>query len=334
MKKMYLVVFLASLLTACGTDTSSGNRANPVDPNNSHANNDVTYSVTNNPDSANPQPVTSEIQSPARLSLNITDAPLDDVARVVVTFVSVTLINEAIPQAQTFTFNTPRQVDLLALQGLQFETLLSEIEVEAGNYQEMRLVVDDTNMNSFVETDNGSVYPLKIPSGSSSGLKIKSAFSFAEDSGHAYTLDFDLNKSVVIAGASGKYELKPVLRLVENSQVGHIRGTVDSALLTSADCSDADIDTFNAVYIYQGFDITPADIFTQPNAANQPITTTLIQLDNQSGDYMFEAAYLPAGEYTLAFTCNANLDNPDTDDEVLFFNTQNVTVQINNILFL
>jgi hypothetical protein len=334
MKKLYLSVLFVTLLSSCGTDTSSKAVSNGANPNNAQVANDVTYTITKAPGSSNPQSGDITLTEPARLTLNITDAPLDDVVKVVVTFLSVELVSKDNLLSHTFTFNTPKPVDLLALQGLQFETLLSEVELAAGDYKEMRLVIDDTNMSSYVETSDGSVYPLKIPGGSSSGLKIKSKISFVEKQTSAYTLDFDLNKSVVMAGASGKYNLKPVLRLVKNSEVGHIRGVVDAALLTSTDCSDNDVDTYNAVYLYQGFDITPEDINTNSVSGNQPVTTTLIKFDKVTGEYMFEAAYLPAGEYTLAFTCSADLDMPEKDDNVPFFETKNVTVQINDIMFL
>lgn len=334
MKKLYLSVLFVTLFSACGTDTHSGSKSNAEIPNITHTTNDVIYTVTTDPNSTDPQPGDNKLTQPARLTLNITDAPLDDVAKVVVTFLSVALISKDGLQAQTFTFNIPKSIDLLALQGIKFERLLSEIELATGEYQEMRLVIDDTNMLSYVEKKDGSVFPLKVPSGSSSGLKIKSELNLLENRNYTYTIDFDLSKSVVMAGASGKYDLKPVLRLVENSVVGNIRGVVDAALLTSIDCSDSDVDTYNAVYVYEGFDATPVDINTHSSADDQPLTSALIQLDNQSGEYIYEAAYLPAGEYTLAFTCNSNLDLPETDDSVLFFNVQNVTVQLNDILYL
>ena len=51
--------------------------------------------------------------------------------------------------------------------------------------------------------------------------------------------------------------------------------------------------------------------------------------------YLYEAAFLPNGDYTVAFTCNANLDDPEMEGEKLrFFGTRNATVKVNNIVFL
>jgi hypothetical protein len=43
------------------------------------------------------------------------------------------------------------------------------------------------------------------------------------------TADFDVRKSIVKAGASGKYILKPTIRLVVDNQAGCIKGDVTNA---------------------------------------------------------------------------------------------------------
>ena len=51
--------------------------------------------------------------------------------------------------------------------------------------------------------------------------------------------------------------------------------------------------------------------------------------------YLYEAGFLPDGDYTVAFTCNANLEDPETDgDNLRFFGSRNATVKVNNIVFL
>lgn len=335
MNKLLVIILLplVFVLPACGTDTSSGSKTDASTAGNG-AGNDVSLLVTNDPDSSNPQPGDATFQQAARVSLSLTDAPLDNVVKVVVSFLSVEFIRESPAKSYMYTFNTPLSIDLLNLQGVATEPLLSDMEIEAGSYREIRLLVDDSNMNSYIELDDGSVYELKIPSGSSSGLKLKGDFIFAADQVTAYTVDFDVRKSVVMAGSSGGYLLKPVLRLVQNDEVGHIRGSVDSELLTADDCSDTDVDTYNAVYVFEGFDITPTDINVISNEDHAPVTTALVKYDNNSGNYIYEAAYLPAGDYTISFTCNSDKEDPEKDDDLLFFNTQNVSVEINNILFL
>ena len=68
-----------------------------------------------------------------------------------------------------------------------------------------------------------------------------------------FTIDFDLRKSVIAPpGQAPNYLLKPVLRMVDNLQVGAIAGTVDAALVT-ADCSPQ-------VYIFTGAGVVPDDL--------------------------------------------------------------------------
>ncbi|MBW3567908.1 MAG: DUF4382 domain-containing protein, partial [Proteobacteria bacterium] len=50
------------------------------------------------------------------MSLGVTDAPVDSATRVVVEFTGVSA-KRAGGQATVFDFDTPRQIDLLALQG-------------------------------------------------------------------------------------------------------------------------------------------------------------------------------------------------------------------------
>ncbi len=68
--------------------------------------------------------------------------------------------------------------------------------------------------------------PLFVPSGAQSGYKGKGEFDITADAKIAVTADFDVHKSIVVAGKSGKYLLKPVIRLVVTELSGTINGTV------------------------------------------------------------------------------------------------------------
>ncbi|MGH8400235.1 MAG: hypothetical protein ACRESU_03960, partial [Gammaproteobacteria bacterium] len=80
------------------------------------------------------------------------------------------------------------------------------------------------------------------------------------------------------------------------------------------------------VYVYQG-DVTPTDV--QINAVTgtvQPFSSVLVGFNISTGKYNFTAAYLPPGEYTLAFTCQANLDQPETADAIAFTSVTHASV--------
>jgi len=262
------------------------------------------------------------------LSLNITDAPIDTANSVVVQFSAVQIRGTEASQNIDFNFDTPKSIDLLLLQGSESESLFTNETVPAGTYDEVRLIVDaeDGTQDSFIVlTEGGQQHDLSVPSGSQSGLKIKGSFVVPANGSASFTADFDVRKSIVKSGNpdNPKYHLKPVIRIVDNAEVGHIQGTVDTALLTDPGCSDADADTYNAVYVFEGSAITPDDI---DGDTIEPVVASLLKYDSLSDTYSYEAGFLLAGEYTLSFTCNSDLEDIQTNDDLKFQGTQSATV--------
>lgn len=315
-------------LVACGTDTSSGEQSSTSSSSATSglgtSSNDVT--MTNS----------SGVSTQARpgFSLRITDAPVDDLVKVVLTFIAVELLTDNGTESVKFAYKNPQTIDLLQLRGVKTASLLDKVSLPAGEYKEIRLMVDDAAMANFVELSSGGVQELKIPGGSSTGLKLKADVSVSSSRDSAFTIDFDLRQSLVMAGASGKYLLKPVTRIINDSNMGHLSGTVDQSLLLATSCSDSNVDTFNGVYIYSGHDIIPGDINQSSTRSNVPIATSNVSYDAQSDSYFYEAAFLPAGNYTIALTCNTDVDDLEVDDDLKFFNVKNVVVLVNNTIFL
>lgn len=284
------------------------------------------------------------------LSLNVTDAPIGNVTSVFVEFTGVTLKPASGPAIEFMFEDNPdtpdvdegsKIIDLLALQGMASQPLLEDVEVPAGQYNQIRLHVNavENEIDSYVVLDDGGgEEELRVPSGSQTGLKLNTPFTVAAGTSDVavgdestYTIDFDLAKSVINPGGLDGYLLKPVLRLVQNIETGSVAGTVDAALVNDAGCSDADPETGNAVYVYEGADATVDDI----GSANEPLTTAMVKLNDGTGDYEYEIGYLNEGEYTIAFTCEADLDfaaddvdDPDqlADDVIAFSTPVNVEV--------
>jgi len=67
--------------------------------------------------------------------------------------------------------------------------------------------------------------PLKTPSGQQSGYKILGPFTVQAGTLADLVLDFNACKSIVVAGASGKYLLKPVVTAIAEVVSGSISGT-------------------------------------------------------------------------------------------------------------
>ena len=144
-----------------------------------------------------------------RLRVQLTDAPLDSVLEANVTIQRIELIDSS---GQTIVLSEVEQpFDLLKLtDGVTAN--IADLTLDAGVYNQMRVVVGEEA--SLVFTDQ-SVETLKIPSGSTSGIKINNIpeIVIADSIELAIiTLDFDAEKSFVKAGNSGKFIFKPVIK--------------------------------------------------------------------------------------------------------------------------
>jgi len=261
---------------------------------------------------------------PGTLTINITDAPVDNVQEVWVQFTGIS-IKPAGGEVIDFTFDTEKNINLLALQGTLSTFLIDKAVIPSGHYNWVRLNVsaeDDGNNDTYIKLNDGSVHELWIPSNRQSGLKIVTGFDVAPSGSLDLMLDFDLRKSIIL-NRNGRYKLRPTLRMVKTRNTGNIRGIIDSTLLTAANCSDTDPSTGNAVYLYTGTDITPNDVNT---TSPGPLTSARIKLNKDNGNYRYIIGYVPEGEYTLAFTCQADLDDPDVIDDIVFGFTSSITV--------
>ncbi len=218
----------------------------------------------------------------------------------------------------TFNFATPHQIDLMQQQGGNSASLLNGISLPTGHYAWIRLMV--ASSGSTITLTDGSVHPLTIPSGAESGLKLVHGFTVAAGDVVNFTIDFDLRRSIILANS--QYILKPVLRLMDNLDVGRIHGTVNgsfvlgSTAITNPACGPA-------AYVYSGANITPVDI--DPTSSVQPLATASVKLDDESGDYVYSVGFLAPGSYTVALVCAAN-DNPATLDNLVFSTPKNATV--------
>ncbi len=264
------------------------------------------------------------------LSLAITDAPIDDAAEVWVRFDGVELKPASTENVVTLTFKPPMEINLLALQGQNKVQMLTNATLPAGNYDWIKLKVTAKNdglLDSYIKLDDNSVHELDIPSGSESGLKIIGGLEVIANTPKSMTIDFDLRKSIVMTGVA-QYTLRPVLRIVDDTAVGSIEGTIEVSALSDSDCPDADPSTGNAVYLYSGLNISPDDI---DDIDPEPVASVIPTLNKLTGIFEYEFGFIPSGQYTAAFTCEANLDDPMTDDVIIFSRgVKNITLANTN----
>ncbi|PHQ25571.1 hypothetical protein CLH62_08110 [Marinobacter guineae] len=267
--------------------------------------------------------------STGNVSFDVTDAPAMEFSNVTIAFTGISLKPEDGKWIE-FTFEQAKTWNLLDLQGGMSEPLITDEEVPAGNYTQIRLLID--TKESFVELEDepGIEKTLAVPSGEQSGLKLNGDFVVTADTTTDFTIDFDVKKSIV--NPSGQsladYLLKPSLRLVNNVEVGAISGGVDYATINStrlgtdqlANCAEG---YEGAVYVYQGADAIPTDINVNSDETG-PVMAVPVSDDDNDGVYTYTAAFLEAGDYTISYSCQ--LDDNEADDEMEFDGTHTVTV--------
>lgn len=268
-----------------------------------------------------------------RVSLSITDAPIDDATSVVVQFSGVAFKRAgSAPETVQSLAPSPRQLDLLQYQQGRAALLLDGVTLPAGDYEWVRLIVDnEPNVrDSYLVRTTGEECELTVPSGAQSGLKLNRGFTLPADGSVALTIDFDLRKSIhAPPGQQGStptctqaYLMRPTLRIVDDANVGAIAGTVDSTLVT-AEC-------LPKVYVFQDAGVVPDDIEESAAAPDvDPVVVAGVDVENGSTAYRYHAAFMPPGAYTVGFTCGD--DDPVNDDTLTFLAPQDVTVQANLI---
>lgn len=264
------------------------------------------------------------------VSVGLTDAPTMELSSVNIAFNAIRL-KPADGDWLEFNLDETGVVDLLTLQGGVTEPLITNEEVPAGVYNEIRLIIDTDNSYVTKESNGDSQFTLAVPSGEQSGLKLKGDFVVAADSSNNFTIDFDVRKSIVDpqGQALADYMLKPVLRLVDNLEVGAIEGTVDYATIAQTRGTDdvedtlADCEYDGAVYVYEGTDVEPIDLNVTRDGTN-PLMVVPVTAQESGSLYEWTAAFLTEGQYTIAYSCQ--LDNNETDEALEFDGQQNVSV--------
>jgi Domain of unknown function (DUF4382) len=271
------------------------------------------------------------------VDISVSDAPVGDLAAVVVTLDRVTINrpgsdivietfpneNPGEPDTETITF------DLLDFQGMDRLLIVDGVMLAPGSYQNLRLHV--VEKDSYVEEADGDIVPLKAPS---QELKL-GGFTVPAGGPQAFVVEFPLMHAMTYNPSPHRYILKPRgLRIVDVVLGATLSGSVDPSLFEAGEgCADkADPTEGNVVYLYQGHgldidalgDLFDPDVDTDA-AANlePPFSAEHVAAD---GSYLF--SYLPAGTYTVAFACDAADDDPELDDGILIPNPADEWIEL------
>ena len=144
------------------------------------------------------------------------------------------------------TISEPNEVyNILELVNGEF-AVLADAELETGTYQQIRLILDDNN--SIVI--DGESFPLTVPSGAQTGLKLNINAEIEEGVIYTLLLDFDADRSVVKRGMQDHYNLRPVIRATAEAESGNIGGSVnaESTVRAILDAGTAEADTVSTTF--------------------------------------------------------------------------------------
>lgn len=232
------------------------------------------------------------------LSLSMTDAPLklgEDVTEVNIAVIGIEYNHEG--NWITADDFEPQTFNLLDLQN--GESLhLGDMILPAGHYTEIRFKLAAPEKDGDIKSNpdcnitfaDGTSEPLFVPSGGQSGYKGKGEFDITADAKIAVTADFDVHKSIVVAGNSGKYLLKPVIRLVVTELSSTISGTVVNVADYNATTDSLVVYTYeNGAYSTD--ELVPNDGIIFENSVSSGDVNMI--------DGNFTLAFLEEGSYSL-----------------------------------
>ncbi len=233
------------------------------------------------------------------LKLSITDAPIDTtgLSGVLITINEVQVHTPDSGWETLEEFEGPMTVNLLDLtRGITEE--IGNFVLKGGTYTQIRFIVDapeqnqnpQSNPGCYLLFDDGSIIPLFVPSGSRSGFKATGEFMVPVNDTIKLTADFDVRKSVIKAGNSGKYILKPTIRIIAEGEAGQIRGNVINIPDTTGIVIYAYAD---GLYTTEESTDPEEGEFRFPNAVSSDIVDLL---------GVYHIAYLAEGQYDLVVT--------------------------------
>lgn len=236
-----------------------------------------------------------DVQS-GKVSLALTDAPVDaeNVSGVYITITGIEYKKNDNSWESFGEFEGPKKFNLMDLTNGE-TALLGEFNSGAGEYTGLRFLLDapergqsaPSSPGAYLEYNDGAQEALFVPSGGQTGYKAVGNFTVPSNGDVEVTADFDARKSVVEAGQTDRYILKPTIRVIVNNQAGSITGTV----------SNRTEDLTYKVFAYEAGSYSPEEA-DDPEAESVRFPNA-VSGSNPDDQGNYTLAFLSPGEYEL-----------------------------------
>lgn len=256
----------------------------------------------------------------SEFSVELSTANLEEARGLEIEITGVELLDEQ-DQVVRIDLDEPRRVDLLDYQGDARLQLLSDEEIPARSYRGIRVVFDDEDAE-LTRQDGGSV-PVQL-NGSPRFAPL--TLSLSDDDSETAQTVLDLRFSLADRSLSSDLFLfRPELRAGLDGDLGSLVGTVDEDFVDSGAC--AGIDDGYAMYLFEGEGRVPVDFLS--GASGNPLASASVTRTLGESDYRYAFQGLSEGRYTLAFTCQADLDDPQQRQtpSLVFIGSSNLRVE-------
>lgn len=265
--------------------------------------------------------------APGSLTVAVTDAPVASAEEVVITYTGG-LVHGGDSVEIPFTIDPPCQLNMLELSDGESIVILDKLELPTGHYQWIRLQTDLAPDAAWITID-GQRHPLSCNSCDNNGLKLHRSFS-VDPGGHvAFTVDWEMYKAISDPVSKDTYTLRPTARIIGTQTVGAIAGQIDGTTIASLGGISNSENTGCAVYAFEG-DVVPDDVFITESGDSSGHTNpeSVARVHYRGDAFLYHAAFLEPGEYTVSLTCDAVMDEPlGNQDSVLFSGISLETVE-------
>ncbi|CAK2047989.1 conserved hypothetical protein [Vibrio crassostreae] len=278
------------------------------------------------------------------ITLSVSDAPVDDVKDVTVTFSKVALLPQGGGSPMIYdVYKTdengdyvdengdplpdgedpiPLSVNLLDYQGSDALPLIENEVIPVGSYNLCVFANDGDHPThpSYVVKDDNTVQELSVKGERSCPqsvgkednagvIFINKKFDINQQS-NDFVLEFDLRRGLKNSSTFPDYTIQSTsVSLINMVETGNIEGTV--ALQTYGNCLTDNGGTVQAVYLYED-DTSQADM--APIGGNdgvKPITSASVTMNQAQTNYEFSLGFIDPGTYSLGYTCTAQYDSDE-----------------------